>query len=163
GIGHLHISELSTLVEHPELVSEARAGGLTVSLDCGWDEELFTPEAGPLIAEVDVFLPNEAEANALQMAGLTLPIAPVTVIKRAALGAEAWSDDDHYTVPAQPVTVVDATGAGDAFDGGFLHAWLAGDNVRECLMAGNRSGAVAVSAPGGVGGIGRSVGEAASL
>jgi sugar/nucleoside kinase (ribokinase family) len=44
---------------------------------------------------------------------------------------------------------VDATGAGDAFNGGFLHGYLAGWTLEECLRAGNICGALATTGPGG--------------
>jgi len=39
------------------------------------------------------------------------------------------------------VTVVDTTGAGDAFDAAFIVEWLASRNVEAALQAGNRLGA----------------------
>ena len=39
---HLHIGELKTLEENPKLLSAAREEGLTISLDCGWQDR-FDP------------------------------------------------------------------------------------------------------------------------
>jgi sugar/nucleoside kinase (ribokinase family) len=44
---------------------------------------------------------------------------------------------------------VDATGAGDAFNGGFLHGYLAGWPLKECMRAGNVCGALATTGAGG--------------
>ena len=55
-----------------------------------------------------------------------------------------------HTVPASAAaSVVDPTGAGDAFAAGLLTAWLAGGTAAECLRAGAELGARAVAAVGG--------------
>ena len=151
GARHLHIGELGTLREHPELLGLARAAGMTVSLDCAWDDSV-TPDVAPLIAAVDVFLPNEGEAAQLARLGLPLPQGPITVVKRGAKGASAISADGRIDADAPAVEVRDPTGAGDAFNAGFLDRWLDGAPLRDCLAAGNACGAATVQAVGGVGG-----------
>jgi len=150
---HLHIGELATLVEHPDLIPQARRAGLTVSLDCSWNEDLFRPNIANLIAAVDIFLPNAEEFAALRAAGLPLPMAPITVVKNGAKGAEMFRGNEHRSVPAVKTNVIDTTGAGDAFDGGFLAAWLRGNSPEQCLKAGAESGACAISGTGGFGGL----------
>ena len=51
------------------------------------------------------------------------------------------------------VKVVDTTGAGDAFNGGFLAALLAGRPVADCLDAGVRLGSLSTRAAGGLDGL----------
>ena len=66
------------------------------------------------------------------------------------LGGASWVDRSGVrTVRAPSVDVVDATGAGDAFDAGLLAAWLAGAAPEEALRAGCAAGAAAVSRRGG--------------
>lgn len=148
-IGHIHVGELGTLIERPGIVALAQEAGATVSLDCAWDEGITARDAAPLISEVDVFLPNEAEAARLRDLGLQPPFAPLTVTKRGAAGASASARDVSVSVPAEPVEAVDTTGAGDAFNAGFLAAWLVGQPVEACLTAGNARGAMAVAGRGG--------------
>ncbi|WP_424966214.1 carbohydrate kinase family protein [Dinoroseobacter sp. S375] len=150
-VQHLHIGELRTLAEHPWLVAAAREAGMTVSLDCGWDDAMGAEALG-LIAQVDVFLPNRAETEALERLGMVDCPAPVTVIKRGAEGAEALTRQGSVRVPAHKAEVVDSTGAGDAFNGGFLARWLEGASLRRCVEEGVRCGAAAVAAPGGLSG-----------
>ncbi|MBT8455048.1 MAG: carbohydrate kinase family protein [Alphaproteobacteria bacterium] len=149
GAQHMHIAELATLVEMPELLTVARAAGMTVSLDCSWDETVGLTDAAPLIAAVDVFLPNAAEAERLADMGAVPPVAPITVIKEGAKGATVWSKGGREHAPAKRVTPVDTTGAGDAFNAGFLHAWLGGQPLDACLFAGNTAGARAIGVRGG--------------
>lgn len=151
---HLHVGELGTLEENPELIDLARAAGLTISLDCGW-QDTFSAEAGALISEVDVFLPNQRELEALMAVGVPEICADVTVVKDGEEGARArrrgqsgWRQERSI-----PVTTVDATGAGDAFNGGFISLWLKGASLQACLRQGNICGAASVQSAGGVGGI----------
>jgi len=147
-IGHMHIGELATLVEQPDLITFARSAGLTLSLDCSWDDAA-TARAAPLIAAVDVFFPNEEEVAQLTALGLRPPFAPLTVVKRGARGAVAQGNGQTVESPGHRVPVVDTTGAGDAFNSGFLHRWLDAAPLAVCLAAGNARGAEAVQQRGG--------------
>ncbi|PSL20099.1 carbohydrate kinase family protein [Shimia abyssi] len=147
---HLHIGELSTLEEMPELLERARAANMTVSLDCGWQDS-YAPNVGQLIAAIDVFLPNESEVAALSAIGIPENCAPLTVIKGGKTGARArtrTSDTWTYKSTTQ-VEVLDATGAGDAFNAGFLSCWLNKIPLEQCLTKGNEHGTAAVQAFGG--------------
>lgn len=153
GVSHLHIGELSTLVEHPNLIDLARSAKATISLDCGWDAALFdsdTDLAG-LISAVDLFLPNEQEYARLLQIGARFGQTP-TIVKCGARGAHVLRDGVKKTcVPASPVPVADTTGAGDAFNAGFLHAWLGGESDHACLGKGITCGSANVQFAGGTG------------
>ncbi len=152
---HLHIAELATLVERPGLLKRARRAGMTVSLDCSWNQAQFGSDIADLIAAVDIFFPNRMELEALLSAGLTLPLAPVTVVKDGASGAEVFTPGGRWKAAAKSVKDADTTGAGDAFDAGYLAAWLQGKTPKACLLAGHKAGAVAVKKPGGFGALKR--------
>ena len=154
---HLHIAEYATLHEIPDLVSRAKERGLTVSLDPSWDATLIY-DRGLLRAceDVDLFMPNLEEAEAItasadpQAAIRKLSLAFSTVVvKGGAKGAWAMSNDQVLHEPAETVPVIDTTGAGDAFNAGFINAWLNGASDEACLRAGIRFGSLAVQAAGG--------------
>jgi sulfofructose kinase len=50
----------------------------------------------------------------------------VVVVTEGSRGCRVWTVDKRWQVPAWPVRVVDTTGAGDAFHGGFIYAMLQG-------------------------------------
>ncbi|MBP2551610.1 sugar/nucleoside kinase (ribokinase family) [Neorhizobium galegae] len=154
---HLHIAEYATLHEIPDLVVRAKAKGLTVSLDPSWDASLiYDPALLSRCEGVDVFLPNLEEAEAItgspdpEMALRMLKSTfPIVVLKGGASGAWAASGDVLLHVPAKSVPVVDTTGAGDAFNAGFLNEWLGKSLLSDCLSAGIDAGSLAVQTAGG--------------
>jgi len=139
------------------LAEAAHDRGMTVSMDAWggpWWEEPEPLEQ--LLPRGDVILANESEALAMtgaadvrgameRMAGL----CPCVVIKRGADGASGIADGEIAEAPAEPAQVVDATGAGDAFNAGFLFGWLAKRPLEESLTLGNICGARAVESFGG--------------
>ena len=47
------------------------------------------------------------------------------------------------------VEVADHVGAGDSFDAGFVHQFIRGGRIEDCLRFGNIAGALSVTRPGG--------------
>ncbi len=114
------------------------------------------------LSAIDMFLPNAEEARRiarepdLETAARALRgdgPRPVVAVKRGADGAVAIDADGAMVdVPGQPADPVDSTGAGDAFDAGFLAAWLDGGSVREALALGAVCGALSTRGLGGTDG-----------
>lgn len=75
-----------------------------------------------LASAADLACQENVWQQAQRLAGATLQWLVVT---HGEQGAEAFSASEHVQVPARPVSVVDATGAGDAFAGGLIHGLLA--------------------------------------
>lgn len=147
---HVHIGELTTAIEYPHIIHIARKAGITVSLDCGWDElAMRNAASADIVQSVDVFLPNRAELDSLKTHGTCLNGHPLCIVKEGAKGASIRRQAGHLRSPAYHVEVLDTTGAGDAFNAGFLHSWLLGKPLEKCLVAGNACGATAVSTVGG--------------
>ncbi|GLQ56498.1 carbohydrate kinase family protein [Devosia nitrariae] len=156
---HLHIAEYATLHEIPHAIDAARERGHTVSLDPSWDSSLIgDPLFFERVAGTDVFLPNLEEARALT--GQEEPTAilealarhfPVVALKCGADGAWLSMNGEISQRAAPAVEVIDTTGAGDAFNAGFLNAWLEGAEGQEGLTAAIDAGSRSVRAVGGIG------------
>jgi sugar/nucleoside kinase (ribokinase family) len=162
---HLHIAEYATLHEIPHAVSAAVDRGLTVSLDPSWDAELIRdPAFFERAAGVSVFLPNLEEARELSRtddpeAALDFLAGhfPIVAIKCGGDGALLSMHGQKYRRSTPVVDIVDTTGAGDAFNAGFLHAWLDGADGAQCLASAIASGTSSVQAVGGTGSLQLSV------
>ncbi|MFI5270203.1 MAG: carbohydrate kinase family protein, partial [Chloroflexota bacterium] len=162
---HLHLSsyflQSALRPDVPALLARARALGLTTSADTGHDPAEHW-QVGGLLEGLDIFLPNTVEALALTGASSAADAlerlaarVPTVAIKRGAMGALAAHGTQRVDIPAFPVQVQDTTGAGDAFDAGFLAGWLQGGDLAACVRRGNACGAYTAAHVGGSGGFDR--------
>ncbi len=144
------------------LFKNAKQHGLTTSMDTQWDpEENWDLNLEDLLPELDFFLPNEQELlhltatksvdEALQkLSGFDTCI----VVKQGTKGAILQKNGEKLSVPAYNVPdFVDAIGAGDSFNAGFIHAFLNGKDLDDCLTAGSLVAAVSTTKAGGTEGI----------
>ncbi|MEO6206865.1 MAG: PfkB family carbohydrate kinase [Candidatus Limnocylindrales bacterium] len=148
-------------------VSLAREVGALVSVDLASIAPLLGDgrrAARALIESVtpDVLFATAAEAEALlgrrAVDGL-LDLAPAAVIKRGARGATVLARDEgrdlRFEVATAHVATADSTGAGDAFDAGFLVGWLAARgagrstaaSLQRAALAGHRAAARHLTTP----------------
>ncbi len=161
GRRHLHISSFylqrSLRPDIWHLFQRARQMGLTTSLDTGWPHEGESiHDTDPVWPHLHLFLPNEAEAMLLSekptgekaLASLAERL-PLVAMKLGPEGSAARRGDEIVRRAALQIEVVDTTGAGDSFNAGFLHGWLAGRELGDCLDLGNACGALSTRAPGG--------------
>lgn len=145
----------------------ARAAGAAVSVDLASIGPLLAggrPAARALIRETgpDVLFATAAEAEALLGLGVLdglLELAAIVVVKRGAKGATVLARDGagtlRFDAATEALSATDTTGAGDAFDAGFLVAWLtartAGRSITTSLhraaLAGHRAAARQLSTP----------------
>ena len=165
---HVHLTSVFLLPEvrrgGADLLAAAHAAGATVSVDTNDDPE-GRFERPPWLTHADILFPNEREAVAL--AGAETPAAgsaavaaartlaadgALVVVKRGGGGALAVRGDELCEVAPPEREAVDAVGAGDTFDAGFLAAWLAGRPLRDALLLACACGALSTRAAGGVDG-----------
>ena len=133
------------------------AKGITTSLDMGYQPEwLADPANFATLSAVDHLMPNEMEAKLLcgstetgayfeRAAALGLPHP---MLKLGARGAAALEHGQVIQAAPPPVTAVDATGAGDAFDAGFIDGVLDGLDAAGRLQRGCITGALSTRKPG---------------
>lgn len=163
--GHVYVSGYTLLHPRPrvaglQVLRDALAAGCSVSVDPASTGPLALYGADRWLADTDgatLLLPNAAEARLLTGCGDPADAAralaaryPIVTLKLGADGALWASGDLLVHRPAHPTTVVDTTGAGDAFAAGLLAAWLTDPGVdpATALDAGQALAADVVRRPG---------------
>jgi sugar/nucleoside kinase (ribokinase family) len=134
----------------------ARAAGAVITLDTheDWRRGADVLEVARL---VDVFVPSREELSELAgyddperaVAELTDAGVPCVVVKLGGDGAlVARPGSPAAWVPAAPAEVVDPTGAGDSFCGGFAAGLALGEDPAEAAWRGCATAAAAIGAVG---------------
>lgn len=138
---------------------ELRARGQTVIFDPSWDPagwpDATQAETYALLAEVDLFMPNDEElarltrterwqdgVDALAHTGCQV------IVKRGARGAATRVNGTDIVVPALNVRAVNTIGAGDVFDMGFLYARRQGQDIDACMAFGVATAAYVIAQEG---------------
>ncbi len=143
------------------LLPELREAGCTTSLDVGFQPEwLGNPESLQVCRAADYFLPNEREAALLCCTNAAdyLSFAHAqglspAVLKLGSRGAAMSHAGRRLQVPPPAVRVVDTTGAGDAFDAGFIDALLDGAGPADLLRRACLCGGLSTEVAGALGGL----------
>jgi ribokinase len=141
---HLHLTAWSFFIDPPRAAARsaaltARANGASLSFDPGSFQMIGEMGVRQFLAVtqdlgIDILLPNKEEGTMLT-GGLTDPaeIAPalaelypgaLIMLKLDADGALVHEQGVSTHIPAGTNNLVDATGAGDSFAGGFLAHYL---------------------------------------
>lgn len=109
--------------------AHARAAGVRTAIDI----DAVRPGVGRLLRTIDVIIASQdfvgaftgAESIAKGLNQLAADSgASLVVATMGAAGSLALFEGGEIQTPAFPVDVVDTTGAGDAFRGGFLAGWV---------------------------------------
>ena len=171
GAVHLHLSGYPLLDDRSReaglrALATARELGLTVSVDAASAAPLRQVGGAAFLSwvrGVDLLLANVDEAAVLagdrdgdpagdpaeQARALATELGTAVVVKLGGAGA-VWADLDGSvaSAPAPAATVIDPTGAGDAFAAGLLATRLASGEAMACLTAAAAAGARAVALVG---------------
>ncbi|MGX0875827.1 2-dehydro-3-deoxygluconokinase [Roseovarius sp. MBR-154] len=165
----LHVSGISQAISQSaaDTVFAAmeilRAAGGRVSYDSNLRLKLWPLDRARAIihagmAMADIALPGLEDAETLT--GLTDPDriadfylglgAGIVALTLGAEGTLVATPEKRMRVPGRPVAVVDATGAGDTFDGAFLARIIAGDDPFTAAAYANAAASIAVQGYGAV-------------
>jgi 2-dehydro-3-deoxygluconokinase len=144
-------------------IEVARQAGVKVSYDTNlrlrlWDLETAREKIHATVARCDILLPSLDDSQ--QLTGLQAPDeiadfylklgAPMVALKMASEGALLARPGNKIRISPHKVAAVDATGAGDTFDGAFLARLLAGDDVAAAARYANVAAALSTQGYGAV-------------
>ena len=142
--------------EMASVLHDVRAGGTKVILDVVMpmvdiDQADVRSKIEPVLAETDIFVPNEDEAAAMSgntdgqaQADFFLQMGAQSVIlTRGADGSYYKSASEQWLEPSPKVEYADGSGAGDAFCAGLIFGLAHGLPTRESVRLGSAYGASA--------------------
>jgi sugar/nucleoside kinase (ribokinase family) len=159
---HIHVSSFflqrALTPGLPALFGDARRRGATVSVDPNWDPaQSWDSGLRELLSEIDILLPNAAEAMLIsdcgdpgKAASALSASGTLVAVKLGADGALAVRSGVEIRASAVAVSSpVDTIGAGDSFDAGLLAGLLAGDSAEQALALACACGSLSTRARGG--------------
>ncbi|MDB5489585.1 MAG: 2-dehydro-3-deoxygluconokinase [Reyranella sp.] len=144
-------------------ISVARKAGVKISYDTNlrlrlWELDVARKVVDATIARCDIALPSLDDSQ--QLTGLKEPEAiaayylnlgaPLVALKMGAEGSLIATRDRQTRIAPHRVEAVDATGAGDTFDGAFLTRLLAGDDPEMAARYANVAAALSTTGYGAV-------------
>jgi len=145
-----------------EILGAARELGVKTSLDTAWDSTgRWFSIIEPALPHIDYFVPSFEEAAHIacrkdpdDVADFFLEYGmEIVVLKMGGQGCFVKSAREAIRLPAYPVQVVDATGAGDCFAAGFLAGLSLGWDLERTAELANAAGAACVTAMGATTGV----------
>ena len=166
GFGHYHLANVFALpnLRHsaPAVLAQARALGMTTSLDTAWDARgEWMSVLEQCLPQLDILFVNEDEARMLS--GSVEPEANAEffrsggartfVMKLGPRGCAIFAGGESCLVPGFRVEAVDTTGAGDCFAGAFLASRQKGFSLEESARIANAVGAMIVQQVGATTGL----------
>jgi 2-dehydro-3-deoxygluconokinase len=144
-------------------IDAARQAGVKVSYDTNlrlrlWELDVARTVIDATIARCDIALPSLDDSR--QLTGLEEPEAiadyylglgaPLVALKMGAEGSLIATGEHQTRIAPYRVEAVDATGAGDTFDGAFLTRLLAGDDPETSARYANVAAALSTTGYGAV-------------
>ncbi len=106
-----------------------------------------------LINEEELKLLTGEECNRNSIESLLSYDIDVIVVKRGSKGCYVTNKEESYSLGAFPVKCIDTTGAGDAFNAGFIYGLLKAKNLHDSSLIGNYVAACCVEYIGATAGL----------
>ncbi len=160
-VKHLHVSsyylQKKLRLGLPSLFKKAKDFGLTTSLDTNYDpDEVWGDEVLDVLQNTDIFFPNDNEAMAISKTSAIEDALDVlsryvrlVLVTCGSAGVKGRSADVMYSVAGIKLKSVDAIGAGDTFNSGFLSSFLRGETIEKCIISGVHASAFSTLYTGG--------------
>jgi ribokinase len=145
---HLHFSWVLSHEMYDQL-RHWRQGGISLSWETDGRMDMPTAELFDIIFMNEVELKMYEDKRIVTDAWIKSLKHDLTVaVTLGDVGAEAYFRGQRFFCKAHQVDIVDRTGGGDAFDAGFLDAWLDRCALDTCLERGLQSAAIVLGQPG---------------
>lgn len=144
----------------PAVLRQAEVTTVTLDPSPGYMNPTYWGDVPSLVTGLTAFMPNEEEVRSLfqgrssdlweMCEGLAAYGCELIVIKRGEKGQLLYDADSRtrWEIPSYPSRVVDPTGAGDAFCGGFLAGYRRSFDAVEAVLHGNISASLVVEGNG---------------
>ncbi|MEN3931077.1 sugar kinase [Microvirga sp. W0021] len=165
----LHVSGISQAISGScadagfAAIHHARRNGVTVSYDTNlrlrlWDLDRARAVINAAVGLADIALPGMDDAQ--QLTGLDKPEdicqfylkngSSIVALTMGKSGTMIATKSEVQVIPAHPVNAIDATGAGDVFDGAFLTEWVKDHNPFRAAAFANEAAALSTLGQGAV-------------
>lgn len=165
----LHVSGISQAISGScadagfAAIHHARRNGVTVSYDTNlrlrlWDIDRARAVINAAVGLSHIALPGLDDAQQLTQLESPEDIcnwylkngSAVVALTMGKSGTMVATASDRQVIPAHPVKAIDATGAGDVFDGAFLTEWLKDKNPFRAAAFANEAAALSTLGQGAV-------------
>lgn len=162
GVRYFHVMGCSLFArldfarEILKAVKTARNMGAKISFDPNIRKELMKDEqvlgiVKELLSYTNIFLPGREELLLLTgckdveeavSACMKMPEMEILALKQGSKGCEVYTKDEVIRCGAYKIDAVDATGAGDSFDGAFICGLAEGKTLEETVKMASAAGAL---------------------
>ena len=158
-----HINGTAAVDVPVPALGQFAAHGAEISFDPNIRPELlrddnFSAIVAPILSNCSVLMPGVSELlmlskkpsveEAVDYLFAQYPSLKLITLKNGSKGSTIYSRDGLVKAPTFKVEQLDATGAGDCFDGAFLASLLQGKNLYEAACNANAAGALNAAAFG---------------